>query len=208
MKPFHFFNLVVLLMATVFLPIVPAPLGAAELRISAGALERFVGSQFFTTAHQRHYLSGDENSRCDYAYLESPRAAVRGGRIFMTVGLRARKATEIAGNCIGPGDSRDITFSAQPFFDNSGLGLKDIQLEAISGLSFPGAEALIGGFIKKDMPSDFRYDFRSDLQKGIATLGAPQGVRLSLPEFVVHSISAEANIVICTFDFRFEVSPR
>lgn len=181
---------------------------AAELRISAGAFERFVASQFFTTAHQRHYLSGDENSRCEYAYLESPRAAMRGGRILMTVGLRARKAAEIAGNCVGPGDSRDITFSALPFFENGSLGLKDIQLEAISGLSFPAAEGLIGGFIKGAVPSSFHYDFRSDLQKGISTVGAPQGVRLSLPEFVVRSIRAESNVVVCTFDFAFEVVPR
>jgi hypothetical protein len=162
----------------------------------------------FTTEHHRHYISGDEKSKCDYAYLETPRAVARSGRIFMTVGLRTRKAAEFAGNCVGPGDSRDITFSALPLFDNGALGLKDIQMEAVSGLAFPGAESLIRTFIGGGIPSSFRYDFRSDLQNAIATAGAPQGVRLSLPEFAVRSISAEANQVVCTFDFVFSVTPR
>jgi hypothetical protein len=183
-------------------------LKAAELRIDAAAIERVVTSQFFTTAHQRHYVSGDENSKCDYAYLESPRTSARNGRIFMTVGLRARKAAEIGGTCVGPGDSRDVTFSALPIFDNGALGLKDIQLEAMSGLNFPGAQGLVRAFVKDSIPSTFRYDFRSDLQNAIAAAGAPQGIRLSLAEFSVRAIRAEANSVVCSFDFAFAVTRR
>jgi hypothetical protein len=183
-------------------------LRAAEVRITAGAIERVVVTQFFTTAHQRHYLSGDENSKCDYAYLESPRATVRNGRIFMTVGLRARKATEVFGNCVGPGDSRDVTFSALPFFDNGALGLKEIQFDSISGLSFPGAENLIRSFLGTSVPSSFRYDFRADLQNSLAAAGTPQGVRLSLAEFTVRGIRADANVIVCSFDFAISATPR
>jgi hypothetical protein len=35
-------------------------LHAAEVRISTAAIERVIAAQFFSTAHQRHYLSGDE----------------------------------------------------------------------------------------------------------------------------------------------------
>ena len=143
-----------------------------------------------------------------YAYLESPRATARNGRIFMTVGLHARKATEVFGNCVGPGDSRDITFSALPFFDNGVLGLKDIQVEIVSGLNFPGAENLIRAFVKESIPSTFRYDFRSDVQNAIAAAGAPQGVRPGLAEFTVRAIRADANLNCMQFDFVFSVAPR
>lgn len=183
-------------------------LRAAEVRITTGAIERVISTQFFTTAHQRHYLSGDENSKCDYAYLESPRATARNGRIFATVGLRTRKATEVFGNCVGPGDSRDITLSALPFFDNGALGLKDIQVDSISGLNFPGAENLIRSFLGNSLPSTFRYDFRADLQNSLATAGASQGVRLSLAEFTVRGIRADANLIVCSFDFAIAAAPR
>ena len=188
--------------------VLTSDLHAAEVRISTAAIERVITAQFFSTAHQRHYLSGDENSKCDYAYLESPRAAARNGRIFMTVGLRARKATEAFGSCVGPGDSRDVTFSAAPFFDNGALGLKDIQLESISGLNFPGAEGLVRGFLGNSVPSTFRYDFRTDLQNSLAAAGAPQGLRLSLAGFTVRGIQTDANAIVCSFDFAISVTPR
>jgi hypothetical protein len=135
-------------------------------------------------------------------------ALARNGRIFMTVGLGARKATEVFGNCVGPGDSRDVTFSALPFFDNGVLGLKDIQVEIISGLNFPGAENLIRTFVKESIPSTFRYDFRSEVQNAIAAAAAPQGVRLGLAEFTVQASRADANLIVCSFDFAFSVAPR
>lgn len=181
---------------------------AGELRIATSAIERIIVSQFFTTAHQRRYLAGEESSKCDYAYLESPRVAARDGRIFITVGLRARKATEILGNCVGPSDSRDVTFSAVPFFGNGALGLKEIQLEAIAGLNFPGAEGLIRSFARDSVPSTFRYEFQSDLQNGLSTAGAAQGVRLGLTEFTVRAVKSEANWVVCVFDFAFSVTSR
>lgn len=115
-----------------FIAVAPV-LRAAEVRITTGAIERVVTVQFFATAHQRHYLSGDENGKCDYAYLESPWAAARNGRIFMTVGLRARKATEAFGNCVGPGDSRDVTLSALPFSITAHWGLRTFSLIGCQG---------------------------------------------------------------------------
>src|SRR5258706_13558726 len=84
-----------------------APSFAAELELRYAALQRIIAEQVFTQ-EGRHYVRGNKTTRCQYAYLESPRIGADGERLRVTAQFSGRSALDMFSRCVGMGDSFDF----------------------------------------------------------------------------------------------------
>src|SRR5262245_11283414 len=111
----------------ILLLLLAAPAFAAELELRFAALERLIGDQLFTQ-DGRHYVRGDQTTRCKYAYLESPHVGADGTRLRVAARFSGRSALDVFGRCMGMGDSFDLTLTASPVVRDGALAFDGVQI--------------------------------------------------------------------------------
>src|ERR1035438_7825047 len=94
-----------------FLSAVPS--FATELELRYAAIERLLADQLFSQ-DGRLYVRGNKTTKCQFAYLESPRVGSANGRLRVTARFSGRTALDMFGRCVGLGDSFDLTLTASP----------------------------------------------------------------------------------------------
>ena len=109
------------------LVVLAASVPAAEIELRYGAVERVLAGQFFTQ-EGRLYVRGTKDSRCKFAFLESPRVGAHDGRLQITARFSGRSALDMFGHCVGLGDSFDFTMQATPIVRNGAMGLADVSI--------------------------------------------------------------------------------
>lgn len=178
-------------------------LPAAELRMTARALERALAAQAFNGPQGRRYLSGSERTPCDYAYLEQPRLQARDGKVRLTVHLRARRGLALLKGCLGVPVSPQVTITGDPFLDGEALGLRNVAVERLDGSleSLPVIRQLLLSFVRRQLPAEFRYAFRSELDRALGQLSQAQGLTARFARFRTDHVQAAGDAVTLTGDF-------
>jgi hypothetical protein len=119
--------------ARLFLAIfLSVPALAADLELRYAALERLIGEQLFTQDGRR-YVRGTPATRCQYAYLETPRlsAAAADGRLKVVAKFSGRSAVDVLGRCMGMGDSFDLTIVASPVARKGVIAMDDVHVSTV-----------------------------------------------------------------------------
>ena len=89
-------------MSPLFRPFPPS----LELRYAA--IERVIADQLFSQ-DGRLYVRGNKNTKCKFAYLDSPHIGSVDGRLRISARFSGRTALDMMGGCVGLGDSFDFT---------------------------------------------------------------------------------------------------
>jgi uncharacterized protein YqiB (DUF1249 family) len=115
------------LVAIVFLAV---PALAADLELRFSALERILAEQMFTQDGKR-YVKGNAQTKCQFAYLESPRLGTHEERLKVTARFSGRSALDMFGRCVGLGDSFDLTLTALPAPKDGAIALRDVKVTTV-----------------------------------------------------------------------------
>src|SRR5580692_6846753 len=113
-------------LALILAAITAIPAHAAELELRFTALERILAEQVFTQ-DGRHYVRGDQSTRCQFAYLEKPRIDADGSRLRVGARFSGRSAIGVLGGCVGLGDSFDLVMTATPVVHAGAIALDGVK---------------------------------------------------------------------------------
>jgi hypothetical protein len=138
----------------------PFPSNATtQLILHYEALQRVLAAQAFTQ-DGRNYVKGSKDTKCSYAYLESPRIGADNGRLQVKARFSGRSALDILGRCIGLGDSFDLTILVTPYYRDGALAFKDVSV------SSNGRDGIyirrVRTALTRSLERDFSYPLRTE----------------------------------------------
>jgi len=136
--------------------LVALPALAAELELRYAALERIVGEQLFSQ-DGRHYVRGDQSTKCQFAYLESPHVTADNGRLRVTARFSGRSALDLFGRCVGLGDSFDLVLTGSPRARNGALIFENVDVAT-------ARDSYYIRRVRKALTSSFSKDFKIEVR--------------------------------------------
>jgi hypothetical protein len=169
----------------VLLAVTAAPVRAGEIVIENTGIERMLLDHLYTDQGRYHLVP---RTKCQYAYLESPKATIAGGRLHIATLLAGRFALDVNGTCAGPSDAFEVTVSGRPFFQGETLGLTDIRIDKVSKEAY---RPLLQQVLAAGVSSAVAINLREGLQRMLASSGTTYTVRVD--SLTVSDITAENN---------------
>jgi hypothetical protein len=183
---------------------------AAELEIHYTAIQKILAKEVFTQEGRR-YVTGNATAKCSFAYLEHPELHGDNGRLSLKAHFTGRSALDVFGRCIGLGDSFDVYITAEPYYHNKTIGLKDVRVESRdasgalrSGYYVRRVCAALGDSLRKQ----FEYRVADDAKRLLeqtSSQGVQEEYRRELLDFNVPQIRVLPDALIVTVDFRLAV---
>ena len=181
------------------------PAFATELEVRYSVIERLLADQLFSQ-DGRLYVKGSKTTKCQFAYLESPRVGSINGRLRVTARFSGRTALDMFGRCVGLGDSFDLTLTASPAVKNGALALTDVAVSTPRDSFYirKVRQALSGSFAK-----DFKIEIR-DQARRLLEQAPPGGVakpsyQQELQRFDLTGVVVQADALVLVIDFRLVV---
>jgi len=175
---------------------------AASLEIRYGALERLIGQQMFTTEGRR-YVRGTQATKCNFAYLESPKLHHGGAsRIELRVHFTGRSAVDMLGRCVGLGDSFDLIITGLPVARDGSIAFDQL---AVSTPRDSFYIRRVRAALVQTMNKEFRIDVRDQAR---SLLDAPRGngaYEQELHDLRITSVQSTQDALILEVDFRLTV---
>ena len=168
---------------------------AAEVRASFSAIERLLVSSVLKQGG-RLYLEGGPEDRCRYAFVQEPKVSGSSGRLVIHFVFSGRAGAQVAGRCVGPGDTIALSVSGVPAYAGGELQLQQLRLEAPESVYYK----LIAGMLQGQLEKRLRFPLRSLLEQGLAGAAAGAPVGLALSAFDVRSVAVEEEGLRLVFD--------
>lgn len=178
----------------------PHPAVAGELSISHAATERLLNSWLLAEGG-RLYLDGSPADSCRYAFVQEPKVSGGGGRLSIRFVFSGRAGATVAGRCVGPGDTLDISASGVPYFAAGELRLADLRLQAPDSAYFKVA----AGPLQSQLERRLRVPIRARLEEALALASIAATVRLTLNGFEVPAIAVDEQGLQLTVEERVQV---
>jgi hypothetical protein len=172
------------------------PARAAELELRFTALERILAEQVFTQ-DGRHYVRGNQSSRCQFAYLEKPHIDADGTRLRVGARFSGRSAIDVLGGCVGLGDSFDLVMTAAPVVRAGAIALDDVKITTTRDSYYiRRVRAALARSISKDLKIEVREQARKLLeQPGTAS-------QAELAAFDLNEIHIKSDALVMVIEFR------
>jgi hypothetical protein len=171
--------------------------GAGELSVSHAALERFLVSSLLTQSG-RLYLEGGPEDTCRYAFVQEPKVSGGAGRLSIRFVFSGRAGASVAGRCVGPGDTLDLTASGVPAYAGGELWLSGLRLEARDSSYFRA----IAGLLQSQLERRLRVPVRARLEEALTAVSAATAVRLSIGALEIPEIAVDERGLRLTFEER------
>jgi hypothetical protein len=179
-----------------------AHVGAVDLNLQFGALERMLAGQVFTQDGRR-YVHGDKSAKCSFAYLEQPRVAGDPGRLRIRARFTGRSAVNMFGQCVGLGDAFDLTIAAVPRYKNGAIGLTDVTVSSDSRTGF--YIRMVCAAMAASLARDFRYPVADEARRILEAPAGFPGYARELHGFRVSAIRVTGDGLILSLDFELAV---
>ncbi len=154
---------------------VGSPGEALEMSLSHSALERLVW-QVLLTEGGRGYFEGGPEDTCRFAFVQEPKVTARDGRLRIRFLFSGRAGAEVAGRCVGPGDTFEIFVSGVPALAAGELYFEDLRVEAPDTAYF----RLVRSLVERQLRERLRYPMKQDLDWLAATVAAPAGYAMAV----------------------------
>ena len=150
---------------------------AAELKISANALERTLRTQLFNGPEGRYYIRGNADSAC-YVYAEAPRVSFVQDRVVVHVHTKAKLGSAMHGSCIGVSLTRDADVSLIPDAEGESIGFRDARIEHLSDSS--ELNFLLTPFLDRKLPQQMKVNAATLMRQLLANSAQTTGYDLKL----------------------------
>jgi hypothetical protein len=189
-----------ILMAALSLLLVTGPFFAtaarsADITLSHAALERVVW-QVLLTQGGRGYFEGGPGETCRYAFVQEPRVSGAAGRLHVRFLFSGRAGAQVGERCVGPGDTFDIAVSGVPALTAGELYLEDLRVEAPDTVYF----RLVSGLVESQLRQRLRYPLKQDLDRVVATVGAPAGYAMSVDSLEMNRVEVDEEALRVSLD--------
>jgi hypothetical protein len=193
------------LSCAILLLLAAAPSFATELEVRYPVIERLLADQLFSQ-DGRLYVRGSKTTKCQFAYLESPRVGSSNGRLRVTARFSGRTALDMFGRCVGLGDSFDLTLTAAPIVKNGALALAEVNISTPRDSYYIRRvrQALAGSF-SKDFKIEIHDQARRLLEQPPAPGAAKPLYRQELQRFDLTGVVVQADALVLVIDFRLVV---
>ena len=177
-------------------------LGAVELHLQFGALERMLAEQMFTQDGRR-YVHGSQSDKCNFAYLEKPQIRGEGGRLRIRARFTGRTALNVFGQCVGLGDAFDLVILARPQYKGGNIALTEVTAssDGKTGYYIRRVEAAL----QTSLAHDFRYPIAAVAQKALEDSAVQPGYPRELHNFSVTEIRVSESALVLVLDFALTV---
>jgi hypothetical protein len=175
---------------------------AAELKISAKALERTLRTQLFNGPDGRYYIRGDANSPC-YVYVDSPHVSFVQDRIVVHVHTKAKLGTVMHGACVGVSLTREADVSLIPDAEGETIGFRDARIEHLSGSK--ELDFLLVPFLAHKLPQQMKVNAATLMRQLISRSTETTGYALSLTTLKIHSMIVDMDRLIVDIDATLDV---
>jgi hypothetical protein len=176
--------------------------GAVEVDISAEALARLIARQMFTQ-DGRKYVRGSKDARCHFAYLENPKLRTEANRLQVEARFTGRSALNLLGQCVGLGDSFEVTILARPYCRKGALAFTDVTVHS------NGHKGFYTGQVVKRLEKTLATNFELRIDKEAERLlGEPRPgdiVTRNVDGFVLNGVRVDGNRILLNADFRVTV---
>jgi hypothetical protein len=189
-----------------FLLLAAVPGFATELEVRYGVIEKLLADQLFSQ-EGRLYVRGNKTTKCQFAYLESPRVGSANGKLRVTARFSGRTALDMFGRCIGLGDSFDLTLTASPAVKNGALALTDVNISTPRDSYYirKVKQALAGSFAK-----DFKIEIRDPARRLLeqpppVAAGAKPSYQQEVQRFDLNGVVVQPDALVLVIDFRLVV---
>ena len=167
---------------------------ASEIAIQNTAIEKMLMEELFIDRGRYNLL---QETRCQYAYLDSPTVAISQGRVRIKVRLSGKLALEVGDQCVGSGsDVVRLTVSGKPTFSGEKIGLTDIRVDEVSNEAY---RVLLQQFLESAVPRAVSIDLRQGLQRILADRQAK--VEVTVSQLSVTELTAENNVLRAMLTF-------
>lgn len=193
------------LVPLLFLFLAAVPGCATELEVRYGVIEKLLADQLFSQ-DGRLYVRGNKTTKCQFAYLESPRLGSANGKLRVTARFSGRTALDMFGRCIGLGDSFDLTLAASPAVKNGALALTDVNISTPRDSYYirKVRQALTASFAK-DFKIEIRDPARRLLEQTSPAGGAKSSYQQELQRFDLTGVVVQPDALVLVIDFRLVV---
>jgi hypothetical protein len=162
------------------------PARAAEITVSHAAIEKLLTSALLKDGG-RLYLDGSPADTCRFAFVQEPKVSGGAGRLAIRFTFSGRAGARVAGRCVGPGDTLELTASGTPAYAGGELYLRDLRLDAPESAYFKAVAGLLQGQIERRL----RLPVRTMVEQSLTAAANGSGVALGLQAFDVSSISVD-----------------
>lgn len=191
-----------LLAAALALPLPAAPAGAVELSLGYPAIERVIWARLLTQGG-RYFLEGRSTDDCRYAFVQEPKVLAQGSRLAVRFVFSGRAGARVAGRCLGPGDTLDVTASGLPRYEDGLIRLADLRLDAPGSAYFK----LMAPLLQSRLQERLSYPLRAELEQalGAAAVAAGSPLRPRLVSLAVPGIAVEAQRLRVSVDLSLAV---
>jgi hypothetical protein len=160
----------------------------SEIAIQNTAIEKMLMEELFIDRGRYNLL---QETRCQYAYLDSPSVTISQGRVRIKVRLSGKLAVEVGEQCVGGGsDVVRLTVSGKPTYAGEKIGLTDIRVDEVSNEAY---RMLLQQFLESAVPRAVNIDVREGLQRVLADRQAK--VEVTVSQLSVTELIAENNII-------------
>ena len=181
------------------------PSFATELEVRYPVIERLLADQLFSQ-EGRLYVRGNKTTKCQFAYLESPRVGSSNGRLRVTARFSGRTALDMFGRCVGLGDSFDLTLTAAPVAKNGALALTEVNISTARDSYYirKVRQALTGSF-SREFKIEIRDPARHLLEQSPVPVAAKPSYQQELQRFDLTGVLVQADALVLVIDFRLVV---
>jgi len=166
----------------------------SEIAIQNTAIEKMLMEELFIDRGRYNLL---QETRCQYAYLDSPSVTISQGRVRIKVRLSGKLAVEVGEQCVGGGsDVVRLTVSGKPTYAGEKIGLNDIRVDEVSNEAY---RMLLQQFLESAVPRAVNINVREGLQRVLADRQAK--VEVTVSQLSVTELIAENNILHASLTF-------
>lgn len=187
------------LLAALILPL--APLWAADLEIRYAALERLVNEQMFT-AEGRRYVRGSKSEKCRYAYMQDPHVSAAGNRLRLHVRFDGRSAMNLLGNCVGMGDTFDLTIVARPVPRDGSIAFDELVVSTPRDSFYIRR---VRDAVAQTFDREFRIDVRDQARRLLETPARNSAYQQELRDLKLSGIRVTPEALVLEVDFKLIV---
>jgi len=167
---------------------------ASEIAIQNTAIEKMLMDELFIDRGRYNLLA---ETRCQYAYMDSPAVAVSQGRVRIKVRLSGKLGVEAGGQCVSSGsDVVQLAVSGKPTFSGEKIGLTDVRIDEISNEAY---RVLLQQFLENAVPRAVQINVREGLQRMLAERQTKYEVVIS--RLSVTDLTAENNVLRAVLTF-------
>jgi hypothetical protein len=176
------------------------PAFSADLEVRYSALEKMLAEQLFTQEGRR-YVKGTADSRCQYAYLESPHLDADQDRLRLSARFSGRSAWDLFGRCVGLGDSFDLNLTSVPAARDGAIVLQSVKVSTWKNSYYIRR---VRAALEQGFSRDFKIEVKDQARKILEQAGGgPYGRELAA--FDLNGVRVAKDALILVVDFKLVI---